>query len=111
MIFRLLLALSLLGLAAAAPAAPKSAGPAPAGSRAPACPFGASPAEMRAEAYCTAQLALRSTIARSLGMLEARMSAGNSAFAADLRQAQDLRSQHEALAAAEREARGQAGDA
>ena len=68
------------------------------------CPSGSTPAEYREEGYCTAQIALRSTIARSLGLLEARMAAGDSAFAQQLRRAQDLQSQSETLAAAERSA-------
>jgi CHAT domain-containing protein len=91
---RLLFALALLsGLSTAAHAAP-------------ACPAGQTPAGLREEGYCTAQLALRSTIARSLGLLERRMAAGDSPFAAQLREAQDLHDQSDALAAAERAALG-----
>ncbi|RYY45356.1 MAG: CHAT domain-containing protein, partial [Sphingomonadales bacterium] len=68
------------------------------------CPSGTTPASLREEGYCTAQLALRSTIARSLGMLEMRMATGDGAFAAQLRTAQDLRDQRGKLAAARREA-------
>jgi CHAT domain-containing protein len=74
--------------------------------RAEICAFGASAAELREEGYCTAQAALRSTIARSLASLEARMAIGDTRFAAVLRRAQDLRAQRDAFAAAERSARG-----
>ena len=71
---------------------------------APACPSGTTPAGYRQESYCTAQVALRSTISRSLGLLESRMAAGDGAFAAQLRTAQDLRDRRDTLATSERDA-------
>ncbi|MEO8374009.1 MAG: CHAT domain-containing protein [Sphingomonas bacterium] len=71
---------------------------------APACPSGTTPAGYRQESYCTAQIALRSTISRSLGLLETRMAAGDGAFAAQLRTAQDLRDRRDKLATSERDA-------
>lgn len=73
----------------------------------PICAFGTDPATRRAEAYCAAQVALRSSIARSFALLSARLAAQDAELGVAVRSLQDADARIDVLARLERQARAE----
>ena len=94
----LTIAMALLSV----PAVTQAQAPSP---PAPICAFGADPASDRQEAFCAAQVALRSSVARSFSLLAARMATSDEALGATLRRMQDADARVDLLARLERSAR------
>lgn len=87
---------------------PPSPPPPAAPAEQPICAFGQDAAAYRQEAYCSAQVALRSGIARSFALLSARMAATDDKLGLALRRMQDADARVDLLIQAERAARADA---